>query len=44
MVAPELLEYVSKEVERDVSIMKQLRKAREERFAVNKGSNKDDKA
>jgi hypothetical protein len=31
MVAPELLDYVSKEVERDASILKQVRKAREER-------------
>ena len=31
MVAPELLEYVSKEIEKDASIMKQIRKAREER-------------
>ena len=31
MVAPELLEYVSREIEKDASIMKQIRKAREER-------------
>ena len=31
MVAPELLDYVSKEVEREASVMKQVRKAREER-------------
>ena len=31
MVAPELLDYVAKEVERDASVMKQIRKAREER-------------
>lgn len=30
MVCPELLEYVSKEVERDASAMKHVRKAREE--------------
>ena len=31
MICPELLEYVSKEVEKDASIFKQVRKAREER-------------
>ena len=31
MVAPELLDYVSKEVEREAAVMKQVRKAREER-------------
>ena len=31
MVAPSLIDHVSKEVERDASIMKQIRKAREER-------------
>jgi len=31
MVAPSLIDHVAKEVERDASIMKQLRKAREER-------------
>ena len=31
MVAPDLMEYVAKEVERDASILKQVRKAREER-------------
>ena len=36
MVAPELLDFVSKEVERDASIMKQIRKAREERVAAAK--------
>ena len=30
MVAPDLLEYVSKEVERDAAVLKQVRKAREE--------------
>ena len=36
MVAPDLMDYVSREVEREASIMKQVRKAREERAAVNK--------
>jgi hypothetical protein len=36
MIAPELLEYVSKEVERDAAILKQVRKAREERAAASK--------
>ena len=31
MVAPELLEYVSKEVEKDTSVLKQMRKDKEER-------------
>ncbi|CAE8601066.1 unnamed protein product, partial [Polarella glacialis] len=31
MVAPQLLEYVAKEVEKDAAVMKQVRKAREER-------------
>ena len=31
MIAPSLLDYVAKEVERDASVMKQVRKAREER-------------
>ena len=31
LVAPELLEYVSREIEKDASIMKRIRKAREER-------------
>ena len=34
MVAPALLEHVSKEVERDTGILKQVRKAREERRAL----------
>ena len=34
MVAPELLDYVSKEIEKDASVMKQVRKAREERQAA----------
>jgi hypothetical protein len=36
MVAPELLDYVSKEIEKDASVMKQVRKAREERQAAAK--------
>lgn len=36
MVAPDLLEYVSKEVERDAAVLKQVRKAREERAAASK--------
>ena len=36
MVAPDLLDYVSKEVERDASVLKQVRKAREERAAASK--------
>ena len=36
MVAPELLDYVSKEIEKDASVMKQVRKAREERQAASK--------
>ena len=31
MVAPELLDYVTREVEREAGVMKQIRKAREER-------------
>ena len=38
MVCPELLDYVSKEVERDASIMKQVRKAREEKKLLKKGN------
>ena len=30
-IAPELPEYVSKEIEKDASVMKKVRKAREER-------------
>ena len=40
MICPELLDYVSKEVERDTNIMKQIRKAREERRLA--GSKKKD--
>lgn len=36
MISPDLLEYVSKEVERDAAILKQVRKAREERAAASK--------
>ena len=38
MVAPELLEYVSREIEKDASIMKQIRKVREERRLLSGGS------
>ena len=31
MISPELLEYVAKEAEKEVNVMKQVRKAREER-------------
>lgn len=36
MVSPALLEYVAKEVESEASVMKQVRKAREERAAASK--------
>ena len=36
MVAPLLLEYVAKEVESEAAVLKQVRKAREERAAANK--------
>ena len=36
MVAPALMEYVAKEVERNASILKQVRKAKEERDAFAK--------
>ena len=36
MVAPALLEYVAKEVESEAAVMKQVRKAREERAAATK--------
>ena len=36
MVAPDLLSYVAKEVEQEASVMKQIRKAREERAAAAK--------
>ena len=36
MICPALLEFVSAEVERDASIMKQVRKARDERRLLNK--------
>ena len=43
MIAPDLLDYVSKEVERDASILKQVRKAREERKLLRgKGGKKDE--
>ena len=37
MICPDLMDYVAKEVERDAQIMKQVRKAREERKALNTG-------
>ena len=40
MVFPELLDFVSKEIERDASIMKQIRKAREEREILHKKKKK----
>ena len=45
MVCPALLEYVSAEVEKDASIMKQVRKSREERRLLKKelGGDKEDK-
>lgn len=36
MVAPSLLDYVAKEVEGEAAVLKQVRKAREERASVNK--------
>ena len=36
MVAPSLLDYVAKEVEGEAAVLKQVRKAREERAAANK--------
>ena len=36
MVPPELLEHVAKELERDLAVMKQIRKAREERGLASK--------
>lgn len=36
MIAPDLLEYVSKEIAKDASIMKEVRNAREERAAASK--------
>ena len=36
MAAPDLLSYVAKEVEQEASVMKQIRKAREERAAAAK--------
>ena len=36
MIAPSLMEFVSKEIETEASIMKQIRKAREERAAASK--------
>ena len=42
MLALDLMDFVSKEVERDANIMKQVRKAREERRALN-ANNKNNK-
>ena len=42
MCAPELLDFVSKEVERDAGVLKQIRKAREEREALAKGQKSED--
>jgi hypothetical protein len=36
MVCPDLLDYVTKEVEREASVMKQIRKAREERSLLSR--------
>ena len=36
MVCPELLDCVAKEVERDAGVLKQIRKAREERALIRK--------
>ena len=36
MVAPNLLDYVAKEVEGEAAVLKQVRKAREERASLNK--------
>ena len=36
MVAPVLLDHVAKEFERDAAVLKQVRKAREERRLANK--------
>ena len=38
MVAPSLLDYVAQEVEREVAVMKQVRKAREERSLARGGT------
>ena len=43
MIAPDLLDYVSTEVERDASILKQVRKAREERKSLRGKGGKNDK-
>lgn len=38
MVAPDLLQYVGQEIERDANILKQIRKAREEKRLLNAGA------
>ena len=43
MVCPKLLEHVKQDVERDASLAKKLRKAREEREALRKKGGKDGK-
>ena len=43
MVCPDLLEFVRKEVERDASLAKNMRKAREERQEMDKKKNKKEK-
>ena len=40
MICPDLMDYVAKEVERDASILKQVRKAREERKHLAKDDEK----
>ena len=42
MCAPDLLDFVAREVERDAAVMKQIRKAREERQALAKGKKEKD--
>jgi len=42
MICPELLDYVSKETEREASVMKQVRKAREEREMAAKNNKKQE--
>ena len=43
MIRPELLEYVAKEAEKEVHVMKQVRKAREERKLLRGPNNKKGK-
>ena len=42
MICPELIDYVSKETEREASVMKQVRKAREERELAAKNNEKQE--